>query len=391
MSVKRKLIAIACIVTAIVISVIISCFIFLPTSPIDTTISEVVSNPEAWVNKKVRVNGTMIGPFIYIPERVPPYNYGLQDKNNRTIEIGVLYSGEVQENSPHVTVIGIVKAGYTSGLQGGDLVYYIEAEKVSILVVLITYEDIGYYKGWIWNKTNSSYSFSNNTYELQLRANKNDTWESVIIQQGILPHSWTYLNNPLKNDYHTPLSPSEGSLFFRVITKLGNWGFYGENTTVKTYMNKTIPVIKIGLACYLEISDGYQETDSRQLCVDKLLFIAYRENETTYIKDKDEIYWSNSTTDNDYHAQYLDRLLENETWVDLNVDFGEILRKALDYYSFKEGKIRCVQVYAEGVNAYCDFSVSYAHMRALRAQLYKDMLIVSLSFIPPKSVSFNIG
>lgn len=233
--------------------------------------------------------------------------------------------------------------------------------------VSITYEDIDYYEDWIWNRTNSSYGFSKNaSHELRLKAIGNGTWESVIIQQGVLPHNWIYLNNPLKNDYSIASSLSEEELFFNLTARLGNWGFYGENTIIKTYMGKNVPVIKIGLACYLEVNEGYQEIDSKQLCVDKLLFIAYRENDTTYTKDKDTLYWLTSPTDNDYHAKYLERLLENDTWLDLNIDFGEILREAFDYYDFNKGKIRCIQVYAEGVNAYCDLSVSHAHMYTLK-------------------------
>lgn len=367
-SMKRTLIAIACMITAIVVTVIIFWFIAMSTLPIDTSILDIVSNPEAWLDKKVRVNGTLNGPLMYIPERKPPYDFVLYDKDNRTVSIGVLGSGGVQEAHPYVILVGVVKAGRTEGFQGGDLVYYIEAEKATVLAFPITFERISFYESWIWNKTNSkhSYSYSNDTHELRLRAIRNDVWESVIIQQGMLPHNWTYLNNVLMNNYDTPLSLSEGELFFRVTAKLSNWGFYGENTTIETYMNKAIPVIKIGLACYLEVDEGYQETDSQQLCVDRLLFIAYRENVTTYTKDKDTLYWSTSPTDNDYHAQYLERLLENDTWVNLNIDFGEILKEAFDYYGFEKGRIRCVQVYVEGVNAFCDFSVSYAHMDALK-------------------------
>jgi len=130
---EKKLITLACAITAVVVTVIICWFVTQISSSIGIPISEIVSNPEAWVNKKVRVNGTMIGPLISIPEVKPPYNYWLQDRDNKTISIGVRYSGELPENSPYVTVVGTVKAGYTEGLMGGNLVYYIEVEKIVFL------------------------------------------------------------------------------------------------------------------------------------------------------------------------------------------------------------------------------------------------------------------
>lgn len=122
---KKKLIASICIVIA---SVVIIYYYVLSPSPTETTVLEIVSNPEALVDKRVRVDGIMIGPLISIPEVKPPYNYWLQDKDNRTISIGVKYSGEMLDQ--YVIVIGTVKAGYTEGTMGGDLVYYIEAERI---------------------------------------------------------------------------------------------------------------------------------------------------------------------------------------------------------------------------------------------------------------------
>lgn len=133
MSMEKKLVALASMLAALAVTVIILWFIVLPSSPAETTISGIVSDLESWVNKRVRVNGIMIGPLMSIPEVKLPYNCWLQDEDNRTITIGVKCSEEMLENSQYVTVIGTVKAGYTEGLMGGDLVYYIEAEKIEVL------------------------------------------------------------------------------------------------------------------------------------------------------------------------------------------------------------------------------------------------------------------
>lgn len=136
---ERKLIVLA--LTAIIVSVSIFWFVILPALPIDTTISQIVSNPEVWVNKRVRVKGTIneLG-LLRIPGfmNIPPYNYELEDKDNRTIRIGVLYSGEIQDTPANAIVIGVVEEGATIGIIDGERagiswVHFIEAEKMVIL------------------------------------------------------------------------------------------------------------------------------------------------------------------------------------------------------------------------------------------------------------------
>ena len=122
---RKKLIALACIAIA---SIVIIYYYVLSPSPTETTILEIVSNPEAWVDKRVKIDGMMTGPLISIPEVKPPYNYWLQDKDNRTITIGVKYPGEMLDQ--YVTVTRTVQAGYAEGLMGRDLIYYIEAERI---------------------------------------------------------------------------------------------------------------------------------------------------------------------------------------------------------------------------------------------------------------------
>ena len=124
---RKKLVALVCIAVA---STVIIYHYVLSSSPTRTTILEIVSNPEVWVDKRVTVDGIMKGPLISIPEVKPPYNYWLQDKDNRTRTIGVKYSGETLDQ--YVTVTGTVKAGYTEGTMGEDLVHYIEAQKIEI-------------------------------------------------------------------------------------------------------------------------------------------------------------------------------------------------------------------------------------------------------------------
>lgn len=96
--------------------VLLTIIYFWLTLPTGTTILEIVSNPEAWVDKRVMVSGILFGPLISIPEVITPYDYLLQDKEKRTTTIGVKYFGKTLDQ--YVTVIGIVKAGHTEGPWG---------------------------------------------------------------------------------------------------------------------------------------------------------------------------------------------------------------------------------------------------------------------------------
>lgn len=63
-----------------------------------TLIDEINSNPSAWVNKTVVVEGKLMGPSGYILEETPPWNYELAGPNEtietlgkrETVGIGVL-------------------------------------------------------------------------------------------------------------------------------------------------------------------------------------------------------------------------------------------------------------------------------------------------------------
>jgi len=114
--------------TLIVASVLLYLFGFIPLSQaVPLSISQINSDPEFWVGKRVSVQGILKGPLIFIPERVPPYNYLLRDPNTQA-SIGVLWKeyGTSFEGKT-VTVVGIMRKGFTRPLIV-TTVYYIEAE-----------------------------------------------------------------------------------------------------------------------------------------------------------------------------------------------------------------------------------------------------------------------
>jgi hypothetical protein len=73
------------------------------------TISELNSNPMFWLGKRVRVQGLLVGPLVYIPEAVPPYNYALYDTQTKE-SFGILWKDDGRHLSDkNVWVMGIVK------------------------------------------------------------------------------------------------------------------------------------------------------------------------------------------------------------------------------------------------------------------------------------------
>ena len=93
------------------------------------SLCDLCRDPEAWVGKKVCVEGVMEGPLIYIPEGAPPYNYLLKDPEHN-VSFGVLWPGVVKYHA-HVVVVGVVRKGGKGPLIVGPE-YYIEAEEVTV-------------------------------------------------------------------------------------------------------------------------------------------------------------------------------------------------------------------------------------------------------------------
>jgi len=109
---------------------------------IATSIGEINSNPSAWVNKMVAVEGKLVGPMGFIPETTPPWNYDLFG-SNETIEtigrkgaviIGILWDYQDHYSFENTRVVGVVREGHWLYLYGEQPVcYYIEAKKIDRL------------------------------------------------------------------------------------------------------------------------------------------------------------------------------------------------------------------------------------------------------------------
>ena len=95
----------------------------------------IVSDPSAWVNRTVVVEGT-IGSFLTPGFWWPPWNYELSS-NGTTI--GVSWQG-TSYNGENVTVLGVVTGGQWSEALAngtvalyGPVVYFIKAERIDVL------------------------------------------------------------------------------------------------------------------------------------------------------------------------------------------------------------------------------------------------------------------
>lgn len=131
---------VAVLVTVCFVIVAVAFFeFFVFRTPVQQTISvnEITSNPSAWLNRTVVVEGNLSGPIFNI-SRFSPWQYNLTSASAR---IGVFWSMGVGLNgSVAVKVYGVVRKVTViyddSGISkpsASTIVYYIEAEKVELL------------------------------------------------------------------------------------------------------------------------------------------------------------------------------------------------------------------------------------------------------------------
>jgi cytochrome c-type biogenesis protein CcmE len=131
---KRTIILVSLLYIVFILLAFLYVFGFPPFyRVVQSTISEVNSNPGFWVGKRVRVGGLLTGPLLYIPEEVLPYNYRLYD-SNKAEAIGVLWKDHYSDENQTVWVVGVVKTEHASSLwpgQYGKDESFIDAETVT--------------------------------------------------------------------------------------------------------------------------------------------------------------------------------------------------------------------------------------------------------------------
>jgi hypothetical protein len=95
------------------------------------TVDEIAINASEWLNRRVVVEGKLLGPLVHIPERNPPYGFRLFRYNETseasTVFVGLSWNGSnLSYDLTNVLVIGVVVGFDTVG-------YFIEAESVFLL------------------------------------------------------------------------------------------------------------------------------------------------------------------------------------------------------------------------------------------------------------------
>jgi len=95
------------------------------------SIEEIISNPDAWVNRTVLLEGSLFGPMMHIPEYALPWNYGLVSTKpafTRSVRsIGVLWNSETSYNGRHVVLLGTVRKDDFYSYGHYSFGYYVEA------------------------------------------------------------------------------------------------------------------------------------------------------------------------------------------------------------------------------------------------------------------------
>jgi hypothetical protein len=131
---RKKAIILGSLCIIILLVVFFEFFVFkIPTQQV-TSINEIVSNPSAWVNRTVVVEGNLSGPMFFMASEYSPYEYEL---GSESAKIGISWSGDNwTKNSVAVTIYGVVREGMDINSLAVNqtpittIVYYIEANKV---------------------------------------------------------------------------------------------------------------------------------------------------------------------------------------------------------------------------------------------------------------------
>jgi hypothetical protein len=124
---RKKAVVLVILCTAFGISAVAAFFELAVFNPAQQkfSIDQILLNPDAWVNKRVEVEGNLSGPVVSTPE-APPWNYQLVSN----AAIGVAWNSSDNYESGLVMVTGTVRKETTGSLQSASGVYYIEAETV---------------------------------------------------------------------------------------------------------------------------------------------------------------------------------------------------------------------------------------------------------------------
>jgi len=127
---RNVLIALAFLGTAMILEGAVLIQNFLNSAPLaKATILEIASNPTAWENKTVRIDGTIQTPALGV---ILPFNYWLCDAENQTVRIGVKWHSDTDLSGKNLAVVGVVKKGYAwvHPDYPGSWVYFIEATSI---------------------------------------------------------------------------------------------------------------------------------------------------------------------------------------------------------------------------------------------------------------------
>ena len=133
---KTTILATVCVI--IVVVVFFEFYVFKTSTPQATTVSIVMSDPSAWVNKTVAVEGNI---SFYMTLVSMPWNYQLSS-NGATIGVSwqrnydFLFNGTNWVNTANVLVLGVITEGQvTPPISGAHTynVYFIEAESIDTL------------------------------------------------------------------------------------------------------------------------------------------------------------------------------------------------------------------------------------------------------------------
>ena len=181
-------------------------------------------------------------------------------------------------------------------------------------------------------------------------------WSWAKIQKGRLPHGWTCFDKLKEIEFRQNIEASANTVMCRIrVKKVGSFSYTNESFSSVNLL--------VGFSFQLDGSYDLPINQSHQLNVDfPLIWTSYTGGVVSnVVSDKA---FEGYMYDEDKHYQVYSGVFvsESDVWVDIVLDVGEGVRKALSHYRLSKAVLRNMDVLLEGCYGSGSVQVDYVEL-----------------------------
>jgi hypothetical protein len=187
----------------------------------------------------------------------------------------------------------------------------------------------------------------------------NDTegaWSWAKVQRGRLPHGWTCFDSVREIEFRSGIVASANTVFLRLrLKKVGSF----------LYFNESFSSVNMLVGLFFQLNDFYDLpiNQSCQLNVDFPIIWTTYQNGAVVAVSKD-VAFEGYVYDEDKHYQVFSGIFvyESDKWIDVQIDIGAGVERALKYYKLGGAVLRNVDVLLEGYYGSGSVQVDYVEL-----------------------------